>query len=297
MTLNPTRVDVQTAYERCEAITWEQARNFAYGIRLLPRAKRQRLSAVYAYARRIDDIGDGDLPAPEKLHRLEECDRELAWLAEDPTGAGGSDDPVLVALGDATRHGLSLGPFGELVDGCRDDVAGRVYLREQETYDYCRKVAGSVGRLSLSVFGVADEEEGAPLANALGIGLQLTNILRDVVEDARAGRVYLPGEHLQRFGCRFELGPDGGLSDDPRAVRSLVLFEVGLARSWYAQGLRLLPLLDRRSRACCAALAGIYLQLLDRIEAEPERILRGRTSVPTRSKLAVAGRALALGTP
>jgi phytoene synthase len=277
------------AYRMCEAITWQQARNFAYGIRLLPPEKRRRLSAVYAYARRIDDIGDGDLPTAEKLRRLDEESRALTH----PPGDG---DPVRIALADVAAHGVDLRPFQELIDGCRDDVRGREYRTDEDLYAYCRKVAGSIGRLSLSVFGTAEPDRAERLADALGVALQLTNILRDIVEDARAGRVYLPETDLLMFRCRVEPG-GGPVTDTPERLIALVRFEADRARSWYASGLRLLPLLDRRSRACCAALAGIYLRLLAEIEADPGRVLRGRTSVPVRAKLAVAGKALALGSP
>ena len=295
MTTAAQRPDVVAAYETCERITWGEARNFAYGIRLLPAEKRHMLSAVYAYARRIDDIGDGDLPAAEKLLLLDRAEAAL-----DPAKGGAPDrrvDAVLVALDDAADHGVHLEPFTELVDGCRDDVHGRTYDTAEDLYGYCTKVAGSVGRLSLDVFGTDDHDRAEPMANALGIALQLTNILRDVLEDDRAGRVYLPREDLDRFGCSLELDESGRIADDPGRVEQLVRFEVARARSWYARGLTLLPLLDHRSRACCAALAGIYLRLLDLIDEDPVRVLRGRTSVPTRAKLGVAARALTLGTP
>ncbi len=286
--------DVEAAYETCERITRAEARNFAYGIRLLPTDKRHMLSAVYAYARRIDDIGDGDLPPQDKLDLL---DHAATALHPDGAALAASEDPVLLALDDAAGRGVHLEPFDELIDGCRDDVLGRDYETADELYDYCRKVAGSIGRLSLDVFGTRDPERARGLADALGIALQLTNILRDVLEDARAGRVYLPAEDRDRFGCPLELGADGWIHDDLGRVAELISFEAGRARAWYAQGLALLPLLDRRSTACCAALAGIYLQLLDLIEADPARVLRGRTSVPTRAKVSVVARALSRGTP
>ena len=283
------RNQVIAAYRTCEAITWKQARNFAYGIRLLPPDKRRRLSAVYAYARRIDDIGDGDLPVPEKLRLLQ---YEAQLLQAPADGA----DPVRLALADVAAHGVDLSPFGELIDGCRDDVLGRHYGTESELHGYCRKVAGSVGRLSLAVFGTAHPEQARPLADALGIALQLTNILRDVAEDARAGRVYLPESARQAFGCAIVAGDPLEVTTTPDSLAALVGYQATRARAWYAHGLQLLPLLDRRSRACCATLAGIYLRLLTEIEADPVRVLRERTSLRVRSKLAVAGRALLVGT-
>lgn len=287
MTTTPAGLDVDAAYRACEAITRAQARNFSYGIRLLPPPKRRMLSAVYAFARRIDDIGDGDLPPERKQSLLDDAERDLTAL---PTVL--DDDPVLVALADVVAHGVDLTPFTELVDGCRDDVTGRSYQDVEQVHEYCRKVAGSIGRLSLAVFGTADPREAGPRADALGIALQLTNILRDVVEDRLNGRVYLPAQDVDRFGCTLAVDPAGRLTDDEERVAALVGFEARQARQWYAHGLTLLPLLDRRSRACCAAMAGIYLRLLDLIEADPARVLRGRTSLPARTKAAVAASAL-----
>jgi phytoene synthase len=279
---------LQEAYRTCETITWHQARNFAYGIRLLPPEKRRRLSAVYAYARRIDDIGDSDLPSPERL-RLLQREAELLEQPPDP------DDPVRVALADVAACGIDLRPFHELIDGCRDDVLGRSYRTDEDLYRYCRKVAGSIGRLSLSVFGTPCPEQEQPLGDALGTALQLTNILRDIGEDARRGRVYLPESDLRLFRCTIRVGQDAPITATRDQLVTLVRFEADRARTWYARGLQLLPLLDRRSRACCAALAGVYLRLLNQIEADPARVLLERTSVPVRAKLAVVGKALALG--
>ena len=175
----------------------------------------------------------------------------------------------------------------ELIDGCEADVLGTRYGTFAELEHYCRCVAGSIGRLSLGVFSPAVRPAAAGLADTLGIALQVTNILRDIREDLLGGRVYLPAEDLDRFGVRLEL-VDGRL--DP-----LVRFEAARGRTLYAEGLRLLPLLDRRSAACCAAMAGIYRRLLDRIESEPELVFAGRTSLGTAAKAAVAARALARG--
>ncbi len=287
-------VTVASAYAECERITTEQARNFAWGIRLLPPAKRSALSAVYAFARRIDDIGDGDLPAERKQELLAEARASLT----DP--AAHTDDPVLVALGDAAeRLPIPLGAFGELVDGCEMDVAGRAYADLDELVEYCRCVAGSIGRLSLGVFAPdlpADEfARASGLADALGVALQLTNILRDVREDLTTGRVYLPTKDVELFGARLTLTDRGELDPCDGALAEVVRFEAARAWGWYDRGLQLLPVLDRRSRACCAAMAGIYRELLDRIAADPSRMMVGRLSLPVSVKLRVAGAALAGG--
>src|SRR5512140_3547860 len=204
-------MDTRAAYRHCEEITWSQARNFAYGIRLLPPAKRQALAAVYAFARRIDDIGDGDLPAPAKLAALADARASVTALSAErdlpgetarpgrnggvpgksslpegngqpgensPPGANGQPeeysqpgdgglpqqngqlpvgDLVLVALADAAnRFDIALAAFGELIDGCEADVRGTTYRTFDDLLHYCRCVAGSIGRLSLGVFGTAD---------------------------------------------------------------------------------------------------------------------------------------------
>jgi phytoene synthase len=278
-------VNVDEAYTRCAAITNEQAKNFSYGIRLLPPPKRAALSAVYALARRIDDIGDGDLAPADKLTSLAGV---RAALAEPPP----DDDPVLVAVADAARrYHLPMEEFSILIEGCEMDVTGTSYATFDDLAGYCRRVAGSIGRLSLAVFGTAYPESAEPRAEALGVALQVTNVLRDVVEDRSMGRIYLPQDDAKRFGCE----PD--LSGPPDAVAGLVAFETTRAREYFGRGLELLPLLDRRSRACVAAMAGIYRRLLGRIERDPGAVLRGRVSVPTPEKLWIAVRAISVGRP
>jgi squalene synthase HpnD len=280
-------MDVTTAYRHCEELTSSQARNFSYGIRLLPPPKRRALSAVYAFARRIDDIGDGTMPAPDKLAALAQAREAVQSL----TGTRPpSSDPVLVALDDASRRfPIPVEAFAEIVDGCVADVQGTSYHTFDDLLHYCRCVAGSVGRLSLGVFGADDQDKAAPLADALGVALQLTNILRDIREDYENGRVYLPAEDLGRFGC--ELNGSGPQPSQPLA--KLVEFEAERARTWYATGLQLLPMLDRRSAASAGAMAGIYRRLLERIAAAPADVLKGRLSLSTGEKITVAVRSLA----
>lgn len=285
-------MDVDSAYRHCEQVTRAQARNFSYGIRLLVPPKRQALSAVYAFARRIDDIGDGDLPRVDKLARLAEARDALHGLRKEPDRP--PEDPVLVALADAAgRYPVPLEAFDELIEGCEADVRGTSYATFGELLHYCRCVAGSIGRLSLGVFDPPEAATAAPLADALGVALQLTNILRDVREDRLNGRVYLPEEDLERFGCTLEIDGSGTFHDPARDLADLVRFEAGRAEAWYADGLRLLPLLDRRSSACCAAMAGIYRRLLGRIAADPGLALRGRMSLSGWEKVLVAVRSLA----
>lgn len=285
--------DVGAAYRHCEQVTRTQARNFSYGIRLLPPSKRQALSAVYAFARRIDDIGDGTMAVADKLAALARSREAVAALEANPAPSAAGDDQVLVALADAARrHPIPLGAFADLIEGCEADVRGTTYLTFSELEHYCRCVAGSIGRLSLGVFGTADPRSAGPLADDLGVALQLTNILRDIREDLGNGRVYLPAEDLDRFGVTLRPGRAGSLAGDP-ALASLIRFEADRALGWYATGMRLLPLLDRRSAASAGAMAGIYLRLLRQIAAAPEAALAQRQSLPVTAKLMVAVRALA----
>lgn len=278
-------MDLDAAYIRCEEITKEEARNFSYGIRLLPEPKRRAMSALYAFARRVDDIGDGPGAPDEKLAALEDVRTGLASLESGDH----SHDPVLLALGDTVRrYGLTVSALGEIVTGCEMDCRKQRYETFDDLVTYCRCVAGSVGRLSLAIFGTDRPEEGAALADTLGIALQLTNILRDIVEDREVmGRVYLPTEDLRRFGCELDA------SGPPDALADLLRFEASRARGHYAEGLCLLDQLDHRSRACVSAMAGIYRRLLDRIDRDPLAVLQRRVSLPAWEKAWVAARSLA----
>ena len=279
-------MNTELAYDFCEAVTRQEAKNFAYGIRLLRKPERRALSAVYALARRIDDIGDGQAAPAEKLSELQAIRKSIDTI--DPQ----STDPVLVAVDDASRrYRLPMSCFGEIIDGCEMDVIGTSYETIDDLVGYCRKVAGSVGRLSLAVFGSTDLEGAIPLADSLGVALQLTNILRDVVEDRSFGRVYLPSNDAESVGC----APD--LTGPAADVARLVALECGRADRWFAEGLQLLPLLDSRSRACVGAMAGIYGRLLVRIKGEPIAVTRGRMSLPSWEKALVAARSLAGARP
>lgn len=288
---------VAEAYRECERITCEQARNFSWGIRLLPPPKRAALSAVYAMARRIDDIGDGTLPAQDKLRLLAEARVAISGPQRHQRLP---EDPVLIALADAAEQlPIPMAAFGELIDGCEMDVRGHTYHDLEELLTYCRNVAGSIGRLSVGVFGSAarprtgSEPATDDLADALGIALQMTNILRDIREDYLNGRVYLPSKDLDLFGVQIVIGPDGRLDPCDGALAELIRFEAARAWGFYDRGLQLLARLDRRSAACCAAMAGIYLELLERIAADPSQVMSARMSLPATVKLRVAVGALA----
>lgn len=284
--------ELSAAYATCERIVGSQAKNFSYGIRILPGPKRRALSAIYAFARRVDDIGDGSLSPEKKLAGLAETRRQAEHPERFP------EDPVLVALADtARRYPIDLGAFGELVDGCELDQAGTTYQTWDELAVYCRDVAGSIGRLSLGVFNPpalhSDPKPTEELADRLGLALQLTNILRDVREDLQDGRVYLPQQTLDEHGCTLRLLPDGSLDPQGGRLAEVIRYEARRAETLYAEGLELLTLLDWRSRGCCGALSGIYHALLGRIAADPQATFGARLSLPASAKLAVAAQALA----
>jgi len=287
-----TRTDLDGAYRDCERITRRAAANFFYGIRLLPRPKRQAMSAVYAFARRVDDAGDGPLPAAAKLAALD-AERERLARLEDRT-LNGTSDPVLIALSDSRdRFALPIDALGALVDGVELDVRGMRYETFDELVVYCRHVAGSIGRLCLAIFGETNGNGHGPtndasgLADDLGVAMQLTNILRDVREDRDRGRVYLPAEDMRRFECP-ELR-----AASPAALAELVRFEADRTRRWFDRGLGLVELLDSRSASCVLAMTGIYRCILDRIAEDPEQVLRRRISLPAWEKAWLAARSLA----
>jgi phytoene synthase len=279
-------VDVETAYRVCVQTTRREAKNFYYGIRLLRPERRDALCALYALARRIDDIGDGTLPPAVKLAKLDAERRALATIDSQP-------DPVLLAVADAARRlPVPLGAFEELLDGVRMDVLGRRYDTFSELEQYCRCVAGSVGRLCLSVFDSRPDPDAEMYADALGIALQHTNILRDIREDLTTGRVYLPADELATHGVTLRLDDRGNLSDPGGELAALIRVSAQRAQRWYNIGLRLVPLLDRRSAASCAAMAGIYRLLLADIAREPRQVYDRRLSLSSWRKAGVAARCL-----
>jgi phytoene synthase len=301
-------MDVTEAYARCAAITRSQAANFYYGIRLLAPERRRAMCAAYAFARRIDDIGDGDLARERKRQLLDEAAERLRELEQSGSVLHAEHDPVIVALADAHRRfSLPPGAMGELIEGVRMDVDGVTYERIDDLVLYCRRVAGAIGRVCLAIFdtrggAAADRARAEAMADDLGVALQLTNILRDVREDAEIGRVYLPAEDLRRFGV---ISPEqsggaeemltalGGGAASQAALAELVRFEAERAQQWFQRGMPLVALLDRRSGACVLAMSGIYHRLLARIQADPQRALHRRASLSVAEKLAVALRSIA----
>jgi phytoene synthase len=265
-------MSVQEAYAEVGRITRREAKNFAYGIMVLPRPKRQAIAAIYAFARRVDDIADGGLPPEERRARLEEL---RAALDAEPA------EPVFVALRDARdRFGIPREPLAALVDGGLQDIEQSTYADFDDLRGYCEKVAGAVGLACVPVYGSDDTEH----ARTLGIALQLINIIRDVDEDRRLGRVYLPQDELAAFGVE-ELAPSP-------EFRELMAFEAARARTYLAEGLKLLDSLDRRSSLCVGTFAGLYRETLDRIEANGFDVFGAKTRLSTPRKLAVVAKEL-----
>jgi 15-cis-phytoene synthase len=274
-------VNAATAYAECRRIARDSGSSFYAGMRLLPADRRDAIFAIYALARRIDDIADGRLDPDEKLAELARVRTELDRLDD-------TDDPVLTAVADAARrYPIPLAAFADLVDGAEMDARGTDYATFADTELYGRRVAGSIGRLALGVFETTDRAAAERLADELGVALQLTNILRDVSEDVSIGRVYLPTEDLYRFGCHVADGRIQGPAE------LLIAFEAQRALDRLELGLTLVPLLDRRSAACVLAMAGSYRRLLQRIAAHPELVLGGRPSLRRWEKGLVLAQSLA----
>lgn len=285
-------IEVECCCRRCEQITRAEAANFYYGIRLLPRDKRWAMSAVYAFARRVDDIGDDGARGPDEQLSALAAERAMLAALHDagPAAPGGmAGDPTQIALGWARGvYGLPIDALQFLVEGVELDVRGARYETFDELVGYCRRVAGAVGRLCVAIFldgRVAPEVDA--LADDLGIAMQLTNILRDVREDEEMGRVYLPTVDRERFGCA-EL-----MRSDPDTCAELIRFEARRAAEWFDRGLELCAHLDARSASCVLAMTGIYRAILDRIAADPGQVLRTRVSLAPWEKAWVAARSLA----
>jgi phytoene synthase len=261
------------AYAEVERITRRRARNFAYGIMILPRPKRRAIAAIYAFARLVDDIADGDLGIAEKREQLEALHERLDVLP--------ADGAMWIALADARgRYPIPARALHNLVDGGLQDLSQTRYADFDELAGYCRRVAGAVGIACTAVYG-ADQPQRA---EQLGLALQLINIMRDVREDSALGRIYLPQEELAAFGVS-EADILGGRCTS--AWQALMAYQAARARSYLDEGLTLLGYLDRRSAACVATFAGLYRATLERIERAGFDVFAGppRLSLPTKLRI------------
>jgi 15-cis-phytoene synthase len=248
-------VNADTAYADVMRLTREEAHNFAWGVMVLPRPKRQAVAALYAFARRVDDIADSDLDAEERRRRLEDCRASIEMLPGSPNG-----DSVLVALADTmSRYPIPKSALLDLVDGGLMDVDKSRYATWQELHEYCRRVAGSVGVACAAVYGARDPAAAEALAERLGLALQQINIMRDVAEDWGLGRVYLPQDELAQFGVSED---DIAAKRTGAAWRELMSHQAARADRLLRAGLDLLPMLDKRSALCVRTFAGVYRGLL-----------------------------------
>jgi phytoene synthase len=288
---------VAQAYAACEKIARREAKNFYYAFRALPRPKRAAVCAVYAFMRHADDLADD-----EQVPREERLTQSQRWLEEWHRAAAGDStgNPVFIALRDTQqRFGISTELLDQLVQGTMLDLTEptsnaeiTTYPTFDDLYRYCYFVASVVGLVCIRIFGYTDPQaEG--LAEQTGVAFQLTNILRDVREDAERGRVYLPLEDLKQF----HLTPEqftARRANQPVTLdeRGLMAMEAGRAREYYRAADNLLPLIAPDSRAALWVLVAIYRRLLQRIENAHYEVFVGRVSVPTWEKLWILARGL-----
>ncbi|MCI0342847.1 MAG: phytoene/squalene synthase family protein [Planctomycetales bacterium] len=274
---------LEAAYRHCEEVTRRSGTNFAWAFALLPAGTRRAIRVAYAFNRALDDAVDGPAAPDEKRARLA---RLRAGL--DRCYDGGASDPLFLPLGDvAHRHRVPRRLFDEMIAGAEMDLDRRRYGTFDELRVYCEKVAAAPGLLCLRLFGCEDPAAEPP-AVALGIAMQLTNILRDVREDLGRDRVYLPLEDLARFGAREEDLRQGVLDD---RLRALLQFEAARAEEQFERSRPLGRFLSRRSRVCPAVLRSGYRAILREIARRGYDVFRERVTL---SRLAKA-RAAATG--
>jgi 15-cis-phytoene synthase len=293
-------VQLRTAYGVCRHITRKAARNFYYAFMVLPRRKRDALSAVYAFMRHADDISDDPaLPILEKRARLQQ------WLEALHRVVGGepTDDPILMAVAlSQHRYNIPIELLEKLVYGTAMDcvipaASGQMpapdaptvlYRTFPELYDYCYHVASVVGLVCIKVFGYRDPA-AEPLAEKVGVAFQLTNIIRDIKEDAAMGRIYLPQEDLDRFGLGASMFRE---STNTATFQPLLAFEAERARQYYAAGRELIPLVDEQCQPALWCLIEIYSQLLEKIASRNFDVFSQRVRLTTSEKLRIVARAM-----
>jgi len=272
-------VRTDEAYAEVERLTRKRARNFAYGIMLLPKPKRRGIAAVYAFAREVDDIADD--PALAMALKREKLERLHLAIEEAP-----GDDAMLVALADArSRYPISSRALHDLIDGGLQDTEQARYASFDDLLAYCRRVAGAVGVACVAVYG-ADQPQRA---ETLGVALQLINIMRDVREDWELGRVYLPQDELASFGVSEEDISEGRVS---AAWQALMAYQAARARAYLEDGLALRASLDARSSACVSTFANLYRATLERIERSGFDVFDGPPKLSALTKLWIVGTGL-----
>jgi phytoene synthase len=267
-----TPLEASQAY--CRDVAKKRAKNFYYSFVLLSPEKKNAMCAMYAFMRYCDDLSDEPGATRTAMDRWREA------LGEALDGRPDSS-PVWPAFLDAvTRYRIPHEYFYDMIEGVASDLSPRVFRVFGELYEYCYRVASVVGLTTIHIFGF-DSPEALPLAEKCGIAFQLTNILRDIREDAGLGRVYLPSEELERFGVT----PDD-LKESKRTAgfASLMEFEIARARRFYAESAPLIGMVHKDSRGSLRALIAIYSGLLERIAESPSDVLRRRISLPAVEK-------------
>lgn len=296
----PTESQLAMAYSVCRGIARSAAKNFYYAFLALPRPKSEALCAVYAFMRRCDDItDDATLPLHERRQKLE------AWLDAFHRAASGfpTDDPVLLGLADTQRrYNVPTELLDQLAHGTETDVEDEdqllceadapILTARCRTFDdlrrYCYGVASVVGLVCIRIFGYRDPA-AEPLAERCGLAFQLTNIIRDIKEDAAMGRIYLPEEDLEQFGVALAELKTGS---DVAKLRPLLQFEADRARECYRATDELIPLIDEDSQPALWVLVTVYRRLLDRISERGYDVFHRKVSLSVREKSMILLRGL-----
>ncbi len=309
MSTTPITPQLQAAYDHCREVAKREAKNFYYGFMALPPAKRDAMCAVYAYMRRADDISDDESLSLD-ARRAEMARWADSWRGNAPVND--QDAPVFTAVRDVqTRYGVSDDLLDQLVQGTtmdldpeppagvrRMEVDGRVidqYESMEALERYCYLVASVVGLTTIHIFGYNNPAADA-YAERLGLAFQLTNILRDVKEDAERGRVYLPLDFLEKHGVSTVDVLDAAATGNATTALHVVLAELrARAEAYYLAEGELIPLLDADSRPAMRVLIQIYHLLLHEIAAKNYRVFGERISVSTARKLMVLAKGLVGG--
>jgi phytoene synthase len=269
-----------TPDEYCQQKAAASGSSFYYSFLFLPAERRRAITALYAFCREVDDVVDDGPDAQLAATKL-------AWWRVEVGNlfAGRPQHPVTRALLPfLQKFSIAQEKLGEIMDGMEMDLRQSRYLDWPALEAYCYRVAGVVGLLAANIFGYRDERT-LEYARKLGIAFQLTNIIRDVGEDARKNRIYLPMEDLKRFGVPAS---DILQVKDTPAFRSLLRFEAERARSHYAEAMAALPAVDRRAQRPGLVMAAIYRALLEEIERDGFRVLGQRTSLTPLRKFWIA---------
>ncbi|MGD9765501.1 MAG: squalene synthase HpnC [Candidatus Binatia bacterium] len=270
---------VRDAYAYCQAITRRSSSNFYYAFRLLPAERRQALFAVYAFCRFVDDIAD-DAGRRDPQGLLARWREELGRVYQ-----GTATHPIGIALADATRRfPIAREHCLDLIRGVELDLSRRRYETFEQLYEYCYLVASTVGLMCIEIFGY-QRPSARDYAVDLGVAFQLTNILRDVMEDAARDRIYLPLADLERFGCQESDLLSGRFSQQ---VGALMAFECGRAHTYYDRASAALAPEDRSSLAAAEAMRLIYERLLGRIEARHFNVFGPKVTLPRYEKVTLA---------